>query len=252
MAYNSKHTGAQIEALLDSIPDKADKSGLGTAAAKNVPTNGDAAAGQVVLGSDSRLSDPREASDVPAWAKAATKPSYTAEDVGALPSSTKVPTKTSDLTNDSGFLTQHQSLTGYVKATELAAVAKSGSYNDLTDKPSVSSSRMTVNSVAAETETSLQLALNNIYELIGAGCESMIFTLPAAPALADRDKEIVIRFSVGDMPPSIKFSATEALNLAGGDSLSVLDTCVNYEFSIIYTSNGWNIVYQTFAALAEE
>lgn len=252
MAYNSKHTGAQIEALLDSVPGKADKSGLGTAAGKNVPANGDAAKGQVVMGNDSRLSDPREASDVPAWAKAATKPSYTAEEVGALPSSTKVPTKTSELDNDSGFLKQHQSLTGYVKATELAAVAKSGSYNDLTDKPSVSSSRMTVNSVAAEAETSLQLTLNNIYELVGTDYESMIFTLPAAPALSDRDKEIIIRFSVGDIPPPITFSATEALNLAGSGSLSVLDTGLNYEFSIIYTSGGWNIAYQTFVAIAEE
>lgn len=56
---------------------------------------------------------------VPAWAKAESKPRYTAEevgarpntwmptagDVGALPSTTTIPTKTSQLTNDSGFLT---------------------------------------------------------------------------------------------------------------------------------------------------
>ena len=42
---------------------------------------------------------------VPAWAKAATKPTYTASEVGALPSSTVIPTSTSQLTNDSGYLT---------------------------------------------------------------------------------------------------------------------------------------------------
>ena len=67
---------------------------------------------------------------VPSWAKASSKPTYTASevgavpttrtvnnkalssnitltasDVGALPSSTSIPSKTSDLTNDSGFLT---------------------------------------------------------------------------------------------------------------------------------------------------
>lgn len=47
---------------------------------------------------------------VPAWAKATTKPKYTASEVGALPSTTKIPSKTSDLTNDSGFLTEHQKL----------------------------------------------------------------------------------------------------------------------------------------------
>ena len=42
---------------------------------------------------------------VPAWAKEPNKPTYTAEEVGALPSSTTIPTKTSDLTNDSGYIT---------------------------------------------------------------------------------------------------------------------------------------------------
>ncbi len=42
---------------------------------------------------------------VPSWAKQSTKPTYTASEVGALPSSTVIPSKTSDLTNDSGFVT---------------------------------------------------------------------------------------------------------------------------------------------------
>lgn len=252
MAYNSKHTGVQIEAILDSVDGKADKSGLGTAATRNVPASGDATTGQVVLGSDSRLTDSRPASDVKAWAKAAAKPSYTAAEVGALPSSTKVPTKTSDLTNDSGFLTQHQSLSGYVKATDLSAVAKTGSYNDLTNKPAVST-RMTVNSVEAATELNLQLELNNIYELAGADYETMNFTLPETePSLADRDLEIIIRFAVGTTPPTITFSSSQPLLLADGDSLTVLDAGVGYEFSIIYTSNGWNIICQTFAALTQD
>jgi NADH:ubiquinone oxidoreductase subunit F (NADH-binding) len=48
------------------------------------------------------------------------KPSYSASEVGALPSSTKIPSKTSDLTNDSGFLTQHQSLANYEKKMGIA------------------------------------------------------------------------------------------------------------------------------------
>ena len=43
---------------------------------------------------------------VPAWAKASTKPTYTASEVGALPSNTAIPTKISDLTNDSEFITR--------------------------------------------------------------------------------------------------------------------------------------------------
>ena len=39
---------------------------------------------------------------VPAWAKAQTKPTYTAQEVGALPDNTFIPSKVSDLTDDSG------------------------------------------------------------------------------------------------------------------------------------------------------
>lgn len=49
---------------------------------------------------------------VPSWAKQSSKPTYTAQEVGALPASTSIPSKTSDLTNDSGFLTQHQDISG--------------------------------------------------------------------------------------------------------------------------------------------
>lgn len=54
---------------------------------------------------------------VPLWAKQPTKPSYTANEVGALPVGTKIPAKTSDLTNDSGYLTQIPE--EYVTETEL-------------------------------------------------------------------------------------------------------------------------------------
>lgn len=40
----------------------------------------------------------------PSWVNSSTKPAYTASEVGALPSDTQIPSKTSQLTNDSGFL----------------------------------------------------------------------------------------------------------------------------------------------------
>lgn len=41
----------------------------------------------------------------PSWVNSATKPSYTATEVGALPINTTIPSKTSQLTNDSGYTT---------------------------------------------------------------------------------------------------------------------------------------------------
>ena len=48
-----------------------------------------------------------------------------------------IPTKVSDLTNDSGFLTTHQDISGKANSADLATVATSGSYDDLDDKPTI-------------------------------------------------------------------------------------------------------------------
>ena len=84
----------------------------------------------------------------------------THQDISNLATKAEIPTKTSQLTNDSGFLTQHQSLAGfateewvgkqgyltehqdlsaYAKSADLATVATSGSYNDLKDTPTIPS-----------------------------------------------------------------------------------------------------------------
>lgn len=70
-------------AFSGSYKDLSDTPILGTAAAKDVATSGNASTAQVVMGNDTRLTDARKASDVYEWAKASTKPSYTASEVGA-------------------------------------------------------------------------------------------------------------------------------------------------------------------------
>lgn len=69
--------------------------------------------------------NPIEESDptVSGWAKQPEKPTYTASEVGALPDTTKIPSKTSDLQNDSGFLTEHQDLSGYALKNEIPKTA---------------------------------------------------------------------------------------------------------------------------------
>lgn len=52
---------------------------------------------------------------VPNWAKQPNKPTYTANEVGALPNSTVIPTipqNVSAFTNDAGYLTEHQDISG--------------------------------------------------------------------------------------------------------------------------------------------
>ena len=81
--------GAGDSSFSGSYSDLSNKPTLGTAAAKDVPASGNASTTQVVMGNDSRLSDSRNAKDVSAWAKAASKPSYTASEVGAIASTEK-------------------------------------------------------------------------------------------------------------------------------------------------------------------
>jgi len=59
---------------------------------------------------------------VPSWAKQPSKPSYTASEVGALPNTTVIPSKTSQLQNDSGFITSApvQSVNGQTGAVVIA------------------------------------------------------------------------------------------------------------------------------------
>jgi hypothetical protein len=70
---------------------------------------------------------------VPDWAKEATKPTYTANDVGALPSTTKIPNTLADLTSDS----THRLVTDIEKTFWNNKSSFSGNYNDLTNKPSI-------------------------------------------------------------------------------------------------------------------
>lgn len=72
---------------------------------------------------------------VPSWAKAATKPSYTASEVGALPSTTKIPGALSELSEDA----THRVVTDAEKETWNAKSNFSGKYNDLTNKPTIPS-----------------------------------------------------------------------------------------------------------------
>lgn len=72
---------------------------------------------------------------VPAWAKTEKKPTYTASEVGALPSTTVIPTTLAALTED----TTHRVVTDTEKAAWNAKSNFSGSYNDLTNKPTIPS-----------------------------------------------------------------------------------------------------------------
>ena len=102
------YTASEVHALPDStvIPSATSQlvndSGFITSASVPTATSDLVNDSGFIVGADvpSNETDPT----VPAWAKASTKPTYTAAEVHALPDTTVIPSSTSDLVNDSGFI----------------------------------------------------------------------------------------------------------------------------------------------------
>lgn len=87
--YKLSYTAKEIDTKLGKIDNLADKSEIPFKTSELINDSG------FITGYTE--TDPT----VPEWAKAATKPSYTASEVGALPADTKIPTVLSDLAEDS-------------------------------------------------------------------------------------------------------------------------------------------------------
>lgn len=95
---------------------------------------------------------------VPSWAKAPTKPTYTASEIGALPDTTvipTVPTKVSAFTNDAGYLTGYTETDPTVPAWAKAAskptytASEVGALPDTTAIPAASSASPQMDGTAA-------------------------------------------------------------------------------------------------------
>lgn len=105
---------------------------------------------------------------VPDWAKQSQKPTYTASEVGALPIGTKIPSKTSDLQNDSGFLTEHQDLSDYALKSE---VPKSAS--DVgADASGTAESKVSEHNISDTAHNDIRLLIQGLIERLNALADS--------------------------------------------------------------------------------
>ena len=119
------------------------------------------------------IPDSLPASDVYQWAKQPNKPTYTAEEVGALPGTTKIPSKTSDLQNDSGFLTEYQDLSGYALKSE---VPKSAS--DVgADAAGTAVAKVSEHNTASNAHNDIRLLVQGLTERLNALADSDDTTL---------------------------------------------------------------------------
>lgn len=96
-----------------------------------------------------------------------------------------IPTTTSDLTNDSGYITS-SALAPYVLSSSLATVATSGSYTDLSDKPTIPTvdqtySRMSTNAQSGVAVASaISTAIASVYKPAGSSAFANLPPLSAS------------------------------------------------------------------------
>lgn len=115
-----------------------------------IDTDGNIYEGTVKL-SDKYLTSYTETDPtVPSWAKQPTKPTYTASEVGALPDTTAIPTKTSDLTNDSGFITGYTETDPTVPAWAKAATKPTYTASEVGALPSSTSIPSALSDLSAD------------------------------------------------------------------------------------------------------
>lgn len=114
--------------------------------------------------------NPIEESDptVSDWAKQPTKPKYTASEVGAIPDTTKIPSKTSDLQNDRGFLTEHQDLSGYATKGEIPKTASDVG----ADASGTAENKVSAHNTATDAHNDIRLLVQGLTDRLNALADS--------------------------------------------------------------------------------
>lgn len=121
MEYNSKYTGTDIESILDIVNDKT----VYTAGSGITITNGviSVEGGGVVDAYTKAESDAKYATKEGYYDKEYMDSKFKVISAGLNDLNEKTPTKTSQLTNDSGYLTEHQDISGLATKQEISGLA---------------------------------------------------------------------------------------------------------------------------------
>ena len=159
---------------------------------------------------------------VPSWAKASSKPSYTASEVGALPDDTPlfsgdyddltnkptipvVPTNVSAFTNDAGYLTAHQDISG--KEDKVDIVAASGA--------------------------TLSAQVGKYYTLTSVG--TLAITLPTIASGTTKVQTVAFYISAGSSP-AVTFTSSHSIYYADGFEIAADST---YEVNALWNGVAW-------------
>ena len=179
---------------------------------------------------------------VPTWAKNPTKPTYTADEVGALPKSTTIPKTLAELSGD----TTHRTVTDTEKNTWNNKSDFSGNYNDLTNKPTIPTVPTKVSAFTndkgyitdSELNTAVENSLNEAKEsgeFDGADGERGFSVLRVTTALSSYTT------TTGGFTPKYRIALSTVLSEAGVDKVIVGDTILRnyYTYRVGYVDSSY-------------
>ena len=192
---------------------------------------------------------------VPSWAKQPSKPTYTAQEVGALPASTVIPAAPGTLNTDNSTAQSASSSEALSGAVKLHKVSKTGSYNDLLNKPTIPTVPTNVSAftndagyltahqdisgkedrmgIAATTDTSLAAVVGTYYRFT-ADVGTLAVTLPT---VTDTTKvaSIVFYLTTGSSP-AVTFTSSHLVVYQDGFQL---DASKTYEVNALFNGSAW-------------
>ena len=132
---------------------------------------------------------------VPAWAKAATKPTYTANEVGALPNTTVIPTALSALTDDA----THRLVTDTEKSTWNGKVDKANAISALSLSLNTTDYKLTLSGTRADGTTF------TVSDVVDLPLESVV----VGGRYDDTTKKVILTLQNGN---TIDFSVADLIN----------------------------------------
>lgn len=181
MSYNSKYTGQEVEQLLDQV------------AGGETPTSWE------------------DITDKPTFAEVATSGDYS--DLDNTPT---IPTKTSDLDNDSGFLTEHQDISNLATKTELSGkqdkLVSGTNIKTINGISLLGSENIEIESggsipVVEVSGTSVALTANQFTLLTTTQTSTLTVTLNAVEDDAVYN-EYMMQFTTGTTAPTVNFPSS--------------------------------------------
>ena len=163
---------------------------------------------------------------VPSWAKASSKPSYTASEVGALPDTTVIPSKVSDLTNDAGYITSAGNTTYTLtkSGNTIMLTGSDGNNTSVTDANTTYSTMTQAQATAGTSTSGLRISPKVLHDTIRN-------SLPTVPsALSDLTNDMTVSDFTNDAgyltsyteTGNVEFDTSASTGTTDGDLYALL------------------------------